>query len=83
MGQVKTTDQEPEFVRTNIVLDEGLVREAMELTGIKTKREVVGEALEMLVRVRRQTRIFDLFGKVEWEGDLDEMRMGRFEDAGC
>ena len=83
MARVRTTDQEREFVRTNVVLDEELVREAMELTGVKTKRAVLHEALALLVRVRRQTRIFDLFGKVEWEGDLDEMRRGRFEDADC
>ena len=83
MAEVKTKDEDREYVRTNVVLDEALVREAMELTGIKTKRAVVGEALEMLVHVKRQTRIFDLFGKVEWEGDLDEMRRGRFDDGDC
>ena len=64
-------------VRTNIVLDDALVAEAMERTGIKTKRAVVEEALRMLVRMKRQESIRELRGKLHWEGDLDEMRRNR------
>jgi Arc/MetJ family transcription regulator len=61
-------------VRTNIVLDEELVAEAMRRTGIKTKRGVVEEALRTLIRLKRQEEILALRGKLHWEGDLDEMR---------
>jgi Arc/MetJ family transcription regulator len=70
------------LVRTNIVLDDALVREAMRLTGIRTKREVVAEALRTLVQLREQERIWDLFGTIEWEGDLGEMRKGRVDNGG-
>ncbi len=61
-------------MRTNIVLDEELVAEAMRRTGLKTKRAVVEEALKTLVRLKRQEEIRQLRGKLHWEGDLDEMR---------
>ena len=61
-------------MRTNIVLDDELVAEAMRRTGIKTKRAVVEEALRMLIRLKRQEEILALRGKLHWEGDLDEMR---------
>ena len=64
-------------MRTNIVLDDGLVDEAMRLTGVQTKKAVVHLALEELVRARRRRRILRLKGKLEWEGDLDEMRRVR------
>jgi Arc/MetJ family transcription regulator len=61
-------------VRTNIVLDDDLVAEAMRRTGIKTKRGIVEEALRTLIRLKRQDEIRSLRGKLHWEGDLDEMR---------
>jgi Arc/MetJ family transcription regulator len=61
-------------MRTNIVLDEALVEEAMRRTGIKTKRRVVEEALRRLIQLKRQEEIRQLRGKLHWEGDLDEMR---------
>ena len=61
-------------LRTNIVLDEELVAEAMRRTGIKTKRGVVEEALRTLIQLKRQEEILALRGKLHWEGDLDEMR---------
>jgi Arc/MetJ family transcription regulator len=64
-------------VRTNIVLDDALIAEAMERTGIKTKRAVVEEALKTLVRLRRQEEILKLRGQLHWEGDLGEMRRDR------
>jgi Arc/MetJ family transcription regulator len=63
-------------VRTNIVLDEELIAEAMRRTGIKTKRAVVEEALRTLIQLKRQEDILALRGKLKWEGDLDEMRRG-------
>ena len=63
--------------RTNIVLDEGLIRSGKELTGLKTSKAVVDYALKELVRRSKQRRILGLFGTVEWEGDLAKMRSTR------
>lgn len=64
-------------MRTNIVVDDALIREAMRLTGITTKREVVDAALRTLVRLRRQRAILALEGKAAWEGDLAALRRSR------
>jgi Arc/MetJ family transcription regulator len=64
-------------LRTNIVIDDQLIGEAMRATGLSTKRAVVEEALRTLVRLKRQEKILDLRGKLHWEGDLDEMRRDR------
>jgi Arc/MetJ family transcription regulator len=61
-------------MRTNIVIDDQLMAEAQEASGARTKREVVEEALRMLVRLKRQERARELFGTVNWIGNLDEMR---------
>jgi Arc/MetJ family transcription regulator len=66
-------------MRTNIVLDDELVERAQKLTGIKTKREVVHEALRTLILLREQGEIRNLRGKLKWEGDLDEQRKSRFK----
>ena len=65
-------------MRTNIVLDEELIDRARALTGIRTKREVIHEALRTLIQLRQQAAVRDLRGKLRWEGDLEEMRTGRF-----
>jgi Arc/MetJ family transcription regulator len=67
-------------MRTNIVLDDVLVEEARKLTGIKTKKELIDEALRTLIRIRRQSEARSLRGKLHWEGDLDEMRQSRNQD---
>ena len=61
-------------MRTNIEIDDKLMKEAMRRAKTKTKRETVEEALRMLIRVNRQAGIRKLRGKVRWEGNLDEMR---------
>lgn len=65
-------------MRTNIVINDNLMTEAMQLTGIKTKREVVEEALRLLIRTTQQKTVLGLRGKIRWDGDLQEMRQGRF-----
>ena len=65
------------MLRTNIELDEKLVKEAMRFTRIKTKKEVVNFALEELVRRFKRKKMLDIEGKVEWTGSLDEMRNSR------
>jgi len=70
-------------MRTNVEIDDDLMREALRLTGLKTKRAVIDAALRMFVRVKHQADILSLAGKVRWEGSLDEMREGRsFDDSG-
>ena len=61
-------------MRTNIVIDDDLMAEVLEVTGIKTKREAVEEGLKLLLRMSAQQEILKLRGKIHWEGDLDEMR---------
>ena len=64
-------------MRTNIVLDEELIDRARKLTGIKTKKQVVREALRLLIQLKEQEQVRSLRGKLHWEGDLDEMRQSR------
>lgn len=62
--------------RTNIELPDELLAEAMSLTGLKTKRAAVIRGLEELVRRAKQERARAYFGRLTWEGDLEEMRGG-------
>lgn len=64
-------------MRTNIVIDDELMSEAMRVAGTQTKRETVDHALRELVARSERLRILELVGKVDWEGDLDESRRGR------
>ena len=61
-------------MRTNIVIDDQLMTQALQLTGCKTKREAVEVALRLLVRIKQQERIHAAWGKLRWEGDLEGMR---------
>ena len=61
-------------MRTNIVIDDALMADAMKATGLKTKREAVELGLRTLVRLRRQEEIQRFRGKFAWTGDLDAMR---------
>ncbi|MGA2508376.1 MAG: type II toxin-antitoxin system VapB family antitoxin [Chitinispirillaceae bacterium] len=63
--------------RTNIVLDEKLVEKGKKATGLKTSKAVVDFALKQLIRHSNQRRILDLFGSIDWEGDLSQMRTMR------
>ena len=63
--------------RTNIVLDDQLVDKCMQTTGIKTQKALIDHALRELLRHGSQTKILELKGKVNWEGDLGEWRKGR------
>lgn len=64
-------------VRTNIALDDELIDRAKELTGLRTKRAVVDEALRTLVRLKEQEGIRALRGQLHWEGDPRELRRNR------
>jgi len=73
--------KEGKQMRTNVVLDDELIKQAQEVTGIKTKKGVIDEALRLLVRLRAQEKLRELRGKIDWEGDLDAMREGRVFDV--
>jgi len=64
-------------MRTNIVIDERLIRQAMKATGLSTKRAVVEAGLQMLIQVKAQSGVRRLRGKVKWEGNLDQSRSSR------
>jgi Arc/MetJ family transcription regulator len=63
--------------RTNIEIDEILVRKARKLTQLKTKREIVDKALELLVRSESRKGILDYYGTGIWKGDAKAMRRNR------
>lgn len=64
-------------MRTNIDLDDELLGKAMRSSGLRTKRAVVQAALQLFVDIQAQAGIRKLRGKVRWDGDLNESRVGR------
>jgi Arc/MetJ family transcription regulator len=64
-------------MRTNIVIDDKLMRDTLRATGLKTKREAVELGLRTLLRLRKQGEIRQLRGKLDWQGDLNAMRSDR------
>lgn len=63
--------------RTNIVLNDDLIEQARQLSGLHTKREIVEEALRSFIRAKRQAQALELFGKLPWDGNLQAIRAGR------
>ena len=61
-------------MRTNIEIDDELMKEAMKWTGLKSKKEIVNKALTELIKLKKRQAMKSLQGKVEWIGDLDKMR---------
>jgi Arc/MetJ family transcription regulator len=61
-------------MRTNIVIDDELMQDALMLTGLKTKKEAVELGLKTLIRLKKQEKIRRFRGKLHWNGDLDELR---------
>lgn len=64
-------------MRTNIVIDDRLMRDTLRATGLKTKREAVDLGLRTLLRLSRQEQIRRFRGKLQWHGDLERMRSDR------
>lgn len=64
-------------MRTNIVIDDKLMKEALKLTGLRTKREAVELGLRTVVRLRKQQDIRRFRGKLKWQGDLEGMRTNK------
>jgi Arc/MetJ family transcription regulator len=61
-------------MRTNIVIDDKLMNDTLRLTGLKTKREAVELGLQTLLRLRQQEEIRGFRGKLDWQGNLEQMR---------
>jgi len=64
-------------MRTNIVIDDKLMTDALKASGLSTKKEAVEQGLKLLVRRSQQQEIRKLRGRIKWEGNLDEMRGGK------
>jgi Arc/MetJ family transcription regulator len=64
-------------MRTNIVIDDKLMKDTLRATGLKTKREAVELGLRTVLRLRQQEDLRRFRGKVNWQGDLDAMRTDR------
>jgi Arc/MetJ family transcription regulator len=64
------------IMRTNIVIDDKLMADALKATGASTKKEAVELGLRLLVKQNKQQAVRKLRGKLRWEGDLDKMRGG-------
>ncbi len=61
-------------MRTNIVIDDELMASALKMTGVRTKREAVELGLKALISLKEQEQIRKFRGKLQWRGELDEMR---------
>ena len=61
-------------MRTNIVIDDKLMSDALRVTGLRTKREAVELGSRTVLRLSKQADIRRLRGKLQWQGDLDAMR---------
>jgi Arc/MetJ family transcription regulator len=61
-------------MRTNIVIDDKLMNEALRASGLKTKKEAVELGLRTLIKLNKQEEIKKFKGKLKWDGDLDTMR---------
>lgn len=60
--------------RTNVVIDDELMTQALRSSGCRTKRAAIESGLRLLVQVNSQKELRQLKGKITWEGDLEEMR---------
>ena len=61
-------------MRTNIVIDDNLMTDVLQVTGLKTKREAVELGLKTLIKLKKQEEIKQFKGKLKWDDDLDRMR---------
>ncbi|MCH7557758.1 MAG: type II toxin-antitoxin system VapB family antitoxin [Planctomycetes bacterium] len=64
-------------MRTNVVLDDNLVKSALKLSGFKTKKKAIEEGLKLLIEVNHQKRIKNFRGKLKWTGNLHKMRIDK------
>jgi Arc/MetJ family transcription regulator len=64
-------------MRTNVVIDDQLIKTALKLSGLRTKKDAIEAGLRLLVQFKRQAKIKDFRGKLKWTGDLDKMRIDK------
>jgi Arc/MetJ family transcription regulator len=64
-------------MRTNVVLDDDLIRTALKLSGFKTKRKAIEEGLRLLVQLNLQRNVRSFRGRLKWVGNLSRMRMDK------
>ena len=64
-------------VRTNVVINDGLMESALKTSGIKTKKEAIEEGLKLLVQMKNQEKIRRFRGKLKWTGSLEEIRLDK------
>ncbi len=64
-------------MRTNIVIDDELMADALKVSGVATKKEVVELGLRTLIRLKQQEAVKAFKGKMPWDGNLDELRMDK------
>jgi len=64
-------------MRTNIDIDDALMKAALKASGVKTKKEAVEIGLRTLLRLHEQGKIRRFRGKLDWRGDLEAMRTSR------
>jgi Arc/MetJ family transcription regulator len=62
-------------MRTNIDINQDLIKKASELSGLKTKKELVEKSLQLFIDVHRQKKIQSFKGKIDWQGNIDQMRV--------
>ena len=64
-------------MRTNVVIDDQLIKAALKLSGLRTKKDAIEAGLRLLVKFKHQAKTKDFRGKLKWTGDLDKMRMDK------
>lgn len=64
-------------MRTNIVIDDALMRDAMQVSGARTKRQAVELGLRTLIQLKQQETVKQFKGRLHWEGDLEQQRTDR------
>jgi Arc/MetJ family transcription regulator len=64
-------------MRTNVVIDDFLMKSALKASGVKTKKDAIEQGLKLLVQVKSQKKIKNLRGKLKWSGNLDAMRLDK------
>ena len=64
-------------MRTNVVIDDNLMESALKASGLRTKKDAIEEGLKLLVKMNSQAKIRELRGKLNWIGNLDEMRLDK------
>ncbi len=64
-------------MRTNIVIDDKLMDDALKASGAETKREAVELGLKTLIKLKKQEGIKAFRGRLQWEGSLEEMRLAK------